>query len=234
MFELILSLLFPKRCVGCKKYGTYLCDNCFSHIDLFQEFMCPVCLKGSITGETHPSCKTPYSLDGLIAGVVYKGVVKRLLYRFKYPPYISSLEVSVGKIFTDAVSQNELFMHTLPQRPIVVEVPLSSLRMKKRGYNQSEILADQLSKEFNLLHGKKIITRVKNTKPQFQLNKLQRIRNVKDAFRIEPRFKSYIKCKTVFLVDDLATSCATLKECAKVLKRSGAKRVYGVTFAREL
>ncbi len=234
MFGFFKDVLFPKRCVGCKKYGTFLCSNCFSHIELFQDFMCPMCLKRSITGETHPSCKTPQAIDGLMCGVVYKGIVKRIVYRFKYPPYLSDLGTIIGKIFVESIAQNELFAHTLPSRPIVIEIPLSSQKLKKRGYNHAEILGRHLAKEFKLYKKDKILLRKINTKPQFTLNKLQRIKNVHGAFHIEPHFRSYVKGKTIFLVDDLATSCATLKECAKVLKRSGAKRVYGVAFAREL
>lgn len=234
MLQFLSDLLFPKRCVGCKKHGSYLCIDCFSHIELFQEYVCPMCLKRSITGETHPSCKTPLGIDGLMCGVVYKGVVKRLLFRFKYPPYISDLGNTVGSLFRETISQNDQFFYALPQQPIVIVVPLSSQKLKKRGYNHAEVLGNFLAQEFKLQKNYKILERIKHTKPQFQLNKLQRLKNVKDAFYIEPRYRNIVKGRTIFLVDDLATSCATLKECAKILKRNGAKRVYGVTFAREL
>ena len=234
MLDFLLSLIFPKRCVGCRKIGTYVCSNCFANISLYQEFVCPMCLRRSIDGKTHPSCITPHSLDGLMAGVVYKGVVKRLVFRFKYPPYIANLQELMGKIFTEMIAQNELFMHTLPQQPIVIPIPLSSQKLKKRGYNQAELLSKRLANDFNLKHMNELLKRKIHTKPQFQLNKLQRAKNVHGAFEVASSSKQKIKGATILLIDDLATSCATLKECAKVLERAGAKRVYGVTFAREL
>ncbi|MGE5042215.1 MAG: ComF family protein [Candidatus Levyibacteriota bacterium] len=233
MFAFLLDYLFPKRCVGCKKIGRYLCDNCFSGIELYQEFVCPMCLKRSITGQTHPGCIYPYAIDGLISGVVYKGVVKRLLYRFKFSPFISDLKHTVGSLFTETVSQNELFMRLLSSHPIVTVVPLSSRKLKNRGYNQADLLAGSLAQEFRIPKIDSLV-RIKITKPQFKLDKKQRIQNVQHAFQINLKNKMKIKNRIIFLVDDLSTSCATLQECAKVLKRNGAKKVYGVTFAREI
>lgn len=232
--NMILDLLFPKRCVGCRKLGTYLCPNCMSHIELFQDYVCPMCLRRSITGKTHPSCITPHGLAGLSCGVVYKGVVKRMLFSLKYNPHVTDLKHACGKLFFECISQNELFVSTLPQQPIVIPIPLSSQKLKKRGYNQSELLSRELANNFNLKINHKLLIRMKDTKPQFKLNKLERSQNVLNVFQVNKLYLTSIKGKTIFLVDDLATSCATLRECAKVLKRSGAKDVYGVTFAREL
>lgn len=196
--------------------------------------MCPVCLNRSITGETHPGCISPYCLDGLICGVVYKGVVKRLIYSFKFNPYLSDLAHTAGAIFTEMVCQNELYIKLLHSHPIVTVVPLYSQKRKKRGYNQSELLGGYLSEQFFLPFSPKILRRIKNTKPQFTLNKEKRFQNILHAFEMETIYKSELRNKIVFLVDDISTSCATLRECAKVLKRNGAKRVYGVTFAREI
>lgn len=232
MLQFLLDVLFPKKCVGCSRVGSYLCVNCASFIEEFKAYVCPVCLKHSITGQTHPGCKTAYGIDGLCSGVVYKGVVKKLVFRFKYPPYVHDLRNIIGKIFIEMISQNETFMRLLPQRPIVMPIPLSSPKARKRGYNQAELLGEDLAAEFNL----KMYTnlkRITNTKPQFTLNKVSRFKNVKDAFEFKGD-KKVLTNATVLLVDDLATSCATLRECAKILKRAGAHEVYGVTFAREI
>lgn len=234
MLEFVLDFIFPKRCVGCKKMGSYLCDVCLSRIELFTEFVCPMCLRRSITGETHPSCITPLGIDGLSSGVVYKGVVKRLVYSLKFKPYVSDLKLTCGRLFYETISQNELFSRVLLQQPIVVPIPLSSEKQKSRGYNQVELLSRLLVDEYKLDFKTNILKRNKKTKPQFTLNKLQRFKNVESAFILNLGYKNNIKGKTIILIDDLATSCATLRECAKVLKRHGAKKVYGVTFAREL
>lgn len=145
-----------------------------------------------------------------------------------------NLKKTVAHLFIETISQNELFGEALSSHPIVAVVPLSSQKLKKRGYNQAEIFAEKLANEFNLKYFPKILKRSKSTKPQFKLNKKQRFKNMLGAFEFNPLFKDNTQDSTVLLVDDLATSCATLRECAKVLKRSGAKRVFGVTFAREI
>lgn len=234
MPSFILDFLFPKKCISCKKFGSYVCDACFSSIEPFDQYVCPMCLKHSITGETHPGCVTPFSLDGLICGVVYKGAMKKMIFRLKYSPYVLDIGTIMGKIAVDVLSQNELFSRVLSSHPIVVEVPLSSYKLKKRGYNQAEILSKFLANELNISFTKEILVRIKSTNPQFKLDKKERQKNVLGAFEINKKYKNITKNKTVVLVDDLSTSCATLRECAKVLKRNGAKKVYGVTFAREL
>ena len=234
MSSFILDFLFPKKCVSCKKYGSYLCDMCFSSIEPFEQYVCPMCLKHSITGETHPGCVTPFSLDGLICGVVYKGVIKKMIFRLKYSPYVFDIGRIMGKIAVDALSQNELFSRVLSSHPIVVEVPLSAHKLKKRGYNQAEILSSFLAEELNMYFTKEILIRIKSTDPQFKLDKKERQKNVLGAFEVNKKHRNMIKNKDILLVDDVSTSCATLRECAKILKRNGAKKVYGVTFAREL
>ena len=234
MFSFVLDFIFPKKCVGCKKYGSYLCDVCFSYIEIFEQYVCPMCLKYSITGETHPGCITPLSLDGLICGVVYKGVVKKMIFRLKYSPYVLDIGTTMGRLAVDAVSQNELFHRVLSSHPIVVEVPLSANKLKKRGYNQAEILGQFLADELDIYFLKEILVRIKPTNPQFKLDKKERQRNVLGAFEVNKKHRNMIKNKDILLVDDVSTSCATLKECAKILKRNGAKKVYGVTFAREI
>lgn len=261
MLEFFFDLIFPKRCVGCGKFGSYLCDKCFSGIQIYEEFVCPVCLKRSITGQTHPGCISSYALDGLISGVVYKGVVRRLLFSLKFKPYVFDLKKTAANLFIETIRQNELFERVLSSQPIplpsdrreqgggkeatnetkwnsehliVAVVPLSYQKLKKRGYNQAEIFSEAIFQEFNLKYFPKIIIRSKSTKPQFKLDKKHRFENVLGVFELDYRFKDKIRGSTMLIVDDLATSCATLRECAKVLKRNGAKRVFGVTFAREI
>lgn len=234
MLDFIYDLIFPKRCVGCGKFGNYLCDRCFSSMQVYEEFVCPVCLKHSITGQTHPGCITPYALDGLASGVVYRGVVRKLLFSLKFKPYILDLKKTVGKLFIETINQNELFEKALSSHPIVTVVPLFSEKLRKRGYNQAEIFSEKISIEYKLESFPKILKRVKSTKPQFKLDKKSRFKNVQGAFEFDQKYKNKVRNSTIFLVDDLATSCATLRECAKVLKRAGAKKVYGITFAREI
>lgn len=102
-----------------------------------------------------------------------------------------------------------------------------------RGYNQSEILGNSLSKKLDLRFNSKILKRVKNTTPQFKLKKEERVKNISGAFEINPRYKGKMSGKTIFIVDDVFTSGATMRECGKLLKKEGANTVFGLVFAME-
>lgn len=105
----------------------------------------------------------------------------------------------------------------------LVPVPLSKQRLLKRGFNQSEKLAKYL--KFPVLN---CLIRTRDTKPQFDLKISERRENVKNAFALKQKLPAGNFC----LVDDVATTGATLSECAKVLKKSGAKKVYAICIAR--
>ena len=233
MFDFIASLLYPKRCVGCKKPGSYICDSCFAKISFLEYQICGVCQKGSIDGLTHPKCKTPYAIDGIISSIAYKGIVKKLLYQFKYPPYLSDLKVPLSKLFYEGLIQQEAFTKFASKEKILVTaVPLHINRERKRGYNQSELLGKELSVKFNLPYVPNLLLRIKQTKPQFELTKEERKKNILGAFSINPKCKNKIKGKRIILVDDIFTTGATLSEAARVLKQSGAKKVIGLVVAR--
>jgi ComF family protein len=134
----------------------------------------------------------------------------------------------------------------LPLPDLVVPIPLHKRRLRWRGFNQSELLANYISE--NLTPGMEIpvlndiLIRKKHTTPQMQVKKYsERKENIKDAFEIYPvksaggsaeKFKR-IKNKNILLVDDVATTGATLNECAKTLKQSGAKKVFALVLARQ-
>ncbi len=114
---------------------------------------------------------------------------------------------------------------------LITSVPLHTSRQKKRGYNQSELLARSLAGLLRLEYSGKVLNRIRNTAPQFKLPKEQRQENIKNAFTIINSEK--IKDKTVFIIDDITTTGSTLVECARVLKRGGVKKVYGIALGHE-
>lgn len=234
MFDFIASLLYPKKCVRCKKSGSYICDNCFAGITFLEYQHCGVCQKGSIDGLTHPKCRTKYGIDGIISAISYKGIVKKLLYQFKYPPYLSDLRGILGKILYEGLIQQEGFINYCSDgNLLIISVPLHTKRERKRGYNQSELLAKELSLHSNLTQVTPVLLRQIATKPQFELKKEERVKNILGAFALNPKFKNKLKGRNVILVDDITTTGATLRECAKVLKKSGVEKVLGVTLAHE-
>lgn len=239
-----LDFLFPKYCVNCRKIGDYICANCFSFLSFDVQMICLVCNKGSIDGLTHPGCKTKYAIDGAFCAVSYKGIVKKLIYNFKYKPYLADLKKSLVELFYESIIQQELFQNILGFSPILVPIPLSKKRLRTRGYNHAKLLAEGLSKSLNL-NLLEALQRARETKSQFGLNLKDRKANLKDAFILNtsafPKASTFDKSSAdksvdkanILLVDDILTTGSTLLEAAKVLKKNGARKVWGLTLARD-
>ena len=228
----LLDFIFPKKCINCKRFGNFLCADCFSKIRYNESFQCPVCLKGSIDGFTHRECNDEHSINGVISAVVYNSIARKLIRQFKYRPYVSRLSEIIGEVMNDGLMQNESFYNFIGKfEPVIVPIPLSSKRLRERGYNHAEIIGHHVAKYFHLVISNKLLVRIKDTKPQYKLNKRERLENVQGAFGIAKNAKIP---NSVILIDDGATAFATRKEAAKVLKQKGSKKVLGVTFAREI
>jgi ComF family protein len=230
----ILDLFFPKRCVACKKAGEYICSDCFSLISYTIAPRCLICQKLSLGGLTHPVCTTKYSIDGCFSGVAYKGVVKKLLYTFKYKPYLSNLEGFLGTLLYESLIQNEAYIQILSVHdPIFIPIPLSPQKFRQRGYNQAKLLAKELAKQTS---GEviEVLQRTRTTKPQYGLSREEREKNIKGAFEFNAKGKMQkAKVRNIFLVDDVVTTGSTLVEAANVLKRNGVEKVWGITLAQD-
>ena len=110
----------------------------------------------------------------------------------------------------------------------IIGVPLHKARERKRGYNQAEILASQISDKMGIPFEKKMVLRQKNTLPQKGLDALQRQNNLKKAFIIR---ENDVKLDTVLIIDDIYTTGSTVDEIAKTLQLSGVRRVYFLALA---
>jgi ComF family protein len=162
--------------------------------------------------------------------------MQKLIFNFKYKPYLTDLKTVLSDLFYESIIQNEQFQSQIKKGEwLMVPIPLSKTKLRKRGYNQAEILAKELSKKFNF-PVQSILERTRETKTQVGLTNLQRKLNVKDAFKLNLSLianHSSLKNANIFLVDDVATTGSTLLEAAKVLKKGGADKVFGLTLARD-
>lgn len=227
----LLDFLFPKYCVNCKKLGSYLCPNCFAYLSFDVSDICLVCKRQSFNGLTHPRCLSKYAIDGAFSALNYKGVAKKLVYKFKYKPHLTDLQTVLSDLFYEALIQKEEFNSILNQQPILVPIPLHSSKLKSRGYNQAEILAESLAKSF-VLKAESLLKRMRDTRSQVGLKQEERQENIKEAFRISNNQFPISKTQ-ILLVDDVLTTGSTLLEAARVLKKAGAKKVWGITLARD-
>jgi len=121
-------------------------------------------------------------------------------------------------------------MSRLTKDSLFLPVPLHSEKMRKRGYNHAALLARGIGDKLGIKVTEELI-RTRKTKSQFLLKKEEREENLLDAFALKNDAEKVLRNATIFLIDDLVTTGATVKEAAKVLKKAGVKEVYGLTLA---
>ena len=226
----LLDIFFPKFCLGCGKEGIYLCQDCRACLEVSEDSFC-LCQnpKRLIEEGKCRKCKSK-ELDGLYFGVSYQNkLIKKLIRQFKYEPFIKEL----AKPLTDLIITHFLLLdkaHNFWEGKILVSIPLSKRKLKKRGFNQAEEVAEELSKIFKIPLIFNCLVKIKETPPQAELSEKERKENIKGLFLVKE--KEEVKDKKILLVDDVYTTGATMEEAAKVLKEAGAKEVRGIVVAR--
>lgn len=224
--EILIDLIFPARCVSCGSFGSFLCQKCQSEITFFPYQVCPYCQGKSFSGLTHPHCQNDFGLDGMYVLGHYVGSLRKLIKKVKYQKVWQSI-IEISPIIFKNYHQQFNFNFLVP-------VPLSPRRMAERGFNQAEILAKELQKNFGPpVFVANILKRTRNTKPQFELTYEDRKTNVRNAFSLLPNvIREKITNQSFCLIDDVVTTGSTIFECAKVLKKFGAKKVFSIAIAR--
>jgi len=183
-------------------------------------------------GEVCFSCAGKNALDGLSAGSIYRSpLISHTIHTFKYQ-YISHLAPILGEWLAERVRNTEL-----PLPDLILPVPLHTRRLRFRGFNQSFLIAralgETLAPGLDTLVAENVLLRTRYTTPQMKTkNKEERLKNLTGAFSIKKEKYSLIQGKSFWLVDDVSTTGTTLEECALVLKKAGAKNVFGIVFAR--
>lgn len=229
----ILDILFPKKCVGCNKAGSYFCQDCVSNI-LQTDLVCPSCDRLAVGGQTHPVCRRRFGLDGLWSLGIYQDSLKNAIQKLKYKGIKELAEVLTDIIIEYWAKYQPFIVDQIKKdRGVgwaVIPVPLYWWRENNRGFNQSSLIGQTLSKSLGLdyCNGLK---RLRYTKSQVKLKGKQRRANISGAFEIT---KSYTlnPILYVLLIDDVWTTGSTLRECCWVLKRAGVKKVWAITLAR--
>jgi ComF family protein len=235
MFKKFLKdLLFPQFCLNCNKEGGIICQDCLSLVEITDFQFCPFCKTPQRVfkeGKCHRHKK--YNLDGLFSATTYQNpLVKNLIGKFKYQPFLKSLSQPLASLIIAHffLSENKEIIERNKRNAYFLPIPLSRLRERQRGFNQTAELAKILSIFFNIPL-KNNLLKTKKTLPQMTLKKEERAKNIKGVFRLKN--SQEVKGKIIFLVDDVFTTGSTIEEAAKVLKTAGAKEVWGVVIARE-
>jgi ComF family protein len=200
--------------------GSWLCASCRAKIRRLEEPLCPRC--GAERESRRCPCRSRLrNLNRLRAAAAYEGSLERAIHRFKYEGW-RALAKPLARLLEDRLAVDGV------PAGILVPVPLHRSRRSIRGYNQSELIARELGRSLHL-PVQHALERTRDTPPQVGLDRIRRRENVEDAFRWT---HAELKSEPVLLIDDVATTGATLEACATALKAAGAGSVTGIVLAR--
>lgn len=227
-FDCLLNLFFPKKCVCCGKYNHFLCFECASAIQKVRTLTCLYCGKISKSAAVCVNCKKSkniYFSSALIAANYNSKPVKEIIHNLKYCG-LTDLANMCGELVKDSLSRIEIYGDYL-----ITYVPLHWKKERKRGYNQSKLIAQYVAKELNIPFCD-LLEKTVDTKNQVGLKKVDRLTNIVGAFKILN--KNLVNGKKVIIIDDVITTGSTLNECAKILKENGAKKIIVAVVAKNV
>lgn len=214
-----LRLLFPPRCFACGREGSAFCASCRQKIPLRGGFDREGVF--SLWEYGHPHVKNA------ITSLKYKN--KRMLAE----DIACSLHDALLEHLAEKSFFHSPFSRTLASSAyLVIPIPLSKERLKKRGYNQAELLAKAFFQKDRGIFSLEIsaLCKIKDTEAQVSVkDRKKRLQNMRGAFEV--RAPEKVRGKIILLLDDVTTTGATLSEARRILLKAGARLVYGVTIA---
>jgi len=222
-----LSLVYPDNCIACKTPQAntpfFICTPCQKTITLNLPPFCAKCSRHLENPEKNilcPQClKTQPFFDQAWAATRYTPAMKKFIHLFKYKN-----KTALRYFFSDImISFIKNYRINIDHFDYIVPIPLHPTKLRERQYNQTDLLAEMLSKQFHIPLSKNNLIRQKHTKTQALLNEKERWTNTKDAFRI--RHSSNFLGKSILIVDDLITTGATVCEAAHALKQARTKYI---------
>lgn len=203
--NLILNFFFPQKCFGCGRENEILCPECLKRIDY------PTLLKS----------------NNILAATDYNDeLAKKAIWLLKYRG-LKQIAEPLAELIKQRLFKDRPCGFRKDGPWVFIPIPLSSKRLRERGFNQSELIAKYLSDTIII----NVLYKSKDTASQVSIkDREKRLNNIKNSFEIKN--PELIKDKNIILIDDVSTTGATIAEAKKVLKEAGAKRVIGVVVAR--
>lgn len=220
--DIIKGIFFPQRCEICgsiKPLNMPCCDKCGIDSNAISASACPDCGHEKCMCQSGANVHLPH----FTAVYYYQGQIKRSLLSFKF-----SGDSIYGNIFGKAMADRIAEVYSDVAFDGICFVPMTKKAVRVRGYNQSELLASEISSRLNIPL-MPILKKTRDSQNQKQLNSTERYKNIKDSFALIGNCN--IEGKTLLLCDDIKTTGSTLRECCDTLLKCGAKDVYCICLA---
>ena len=223
VFDSLLDIAFPTRCVGCGRPHALLCDQCRLSLEYVPAGVCHAC--GQPLGHAGLCARCARQMPSLTDcfAVAYStGALRVAIHKLKYSDQ-SRLAEPLAALLAGWWQDNPL------PADVIMPIPLHPRRQRERGYNQAALLAHRLGPAIGVPVDETSLRRVRDTRPQVGLGSAARRENVTGAFQCSD---SVLAGQRVLLVDDVTTTGATLEAAGQALRQAGVRAVWGLTVAR--
>ncbi|MCT4552537.1 MAG: ComF family protein [Alphaproteobacteria bacterium] len=237
----IISIASPSRCIMCNNFineiNDGICHKCIKNFKYIEAPFCEICSQPFYYDQNEISIKEKKKItcgncqrkkpnyDKAISVFKYNFASKKIILPLKHGDKTSYSKIIAKIIFNR-------FQKIINENDLITPTPIHKKRYSKRKYNQALLIANEVAN----LSKKKIIRdgliRYNFKTSQGRLSTKQRIKNVSNSFKINDNEKNKFKDKNVILIDDVIATGATINECAKALKKAGAKKVIAISFAK--
>jgi len=231
----VADWFYPRVCPGCGEIsdrpGRHLCWACYARLELHTQAHCSICGHPAEGGVSHAfvcgACKgaAKPAFDRARSAGRLAGVLREQIHQFKYGDALWLKNDLVDLL------HGCLLAHFTPEAvDAVVPVPLHPVRQRERSYNQAALLAQELSRRIGRRFDGRSLVRTRKTETQTRFDAAHRRMNILGAFEVAQ--PEWVTQRCVLLVDDVMTTGATLNECARMLKKAGARTVWALTVGR--
>lgn len=218
-----LDWLYPPNCGGCGASGARWCIECAQKTNEIMPPICPICGNPNLKYVPCDKCQISRPFYTTLRSYsVFKGPIREAIHRFKYQGEIG-LGESLARLMIVGVEKLNW------QLDIITSVPLGLVRFRERGYNQATLLARPIALFLKVPFSSQALSRIRETRSQVGLTVNERLENMTGAFQAK---KELVQGRNILVVDDVATSGATINACAKAFLDVGASKVYGFSLAR--
>lgn len=229
MSGILTGLLYPARCAVCDEVLSAsekgICASCRACIRTVEDPYCIKCGKPLHDGQITYCHDCGTTVHAFTRGRIlfYYEDIRESVYRFKYEgrqEYASFYAAEAERIVGEEIRSWNA--------EALIPIPLHEAKLKKRGYNQAALFAEALSARMGIPVLEEALARERNTVPQKGLNREERQKNLKKAFKM---IRNDVKLKTIILIDDIYTTGSTVDEAGALLRQAGISDIYVITLA---
>ena len=226
-----IEIIYPPTCPICTQVldknmneKVFICEKCRKKLSYIESPRCLKCGKPIENAETEfcYDCSRVEHIYSQGVGVwAYTDEIKNSLYQFKYHN-----KREYGEFYGLELKNRYEAIIKNWDADVLIPVPLHKSKLRKRGYNQAEIIANSIGKFLDIPVDSQLLNRNKKTLAQKELNDKERLKNLENAFNIGEKVVKYNK---VIIVDDIYTTGTTIDSCSKILIDAGVDKVYYIS-----